>query len=406
MCGVCLVYFVDGIRIDQKDQIDEIDRTDHPMTRQQLFSIVFFALLVLLLYQIGLMFEPFVFPALWAGLLAHWAFPLHLRLTKLWGGNGALSAAILTIGVLVIGVVPLVVLGVMLVREAVAAEHTIRVWIAAGGLQRLPDQLATVPLIGGWLRHAATSTSLQALSAEQSVVAGAKVLSQFLVGQMGDLLKNTFVLMTDFFIMLLVLFFLFKDGRDWLSALYELIPMDESHKQKIVARLDLTIRAVVKGLLVTAIVQGALAGLAYVVLGVPFPVVLTAMTVMLAPLPFGGTALIWGPVVLYLFWVGPVGKALMMLAWGVGVVSMVDQILRPWLIGQEVQIPALPLVLSVLGGLALYGLLGLFVGPILVSLLMTAIQIYREEYHTAPASPVVSVLPPVLTAGETPQQRQ
>jgi predicted PurR-regulated permease PerM len=75
------------------------------------------------------------------------------------------------------------------------------------------------------------------------------------------------------------------------------------------------------------------------------------------------------------------GKALAMLAWGIGVVSMVDQFLRPWLIGQDVQIPVLLLVLSVLGGLALYGLLGLFIGPILVSLLMTAVQIYREEYH-------------------------
>ncbi len=72
-----------------------------------------------------------------------------------------------------------------------------------------------------------------------------------------------------------------------------------------------------------------------------------------------------------------------MLAWGVGVVSMVDQFLRPWLIGQNVEIPVLLLVLSVLGGLALYGILGLFVGPVLVSLLMTAVQIYREEYHTA-----------------------
>lgn len=352
------------------------------MTRQQLFSIVFFALLVLLLYQIGLMFQPFVFPALWAGLLAHWAFPLHLRLTKLYGGKDTLSAVTLTFGTLGVVVVPLVVMGVMLVREAVAAEHAIRVWIANGGLQQLPDQLATVPLIGGWLRKVASSTSLQALSTEESVVAGAKVLSQFFVGQMGDLLKNAFLLVTDFFIMLFVLFFLFKDGTQWVGALYELIPMDESHKHKIMTRLDQTIRAVVKGMLVTAIVQGALAGLAYFMLGVPFPIVLTALTMVLAPLPFGGTVLVWGPVVLYLFWVGPVGKALIMLAWGIGVVSMVDQILRPWLIGQEVQIPVLLLVLSVLGGLALYGLLGLFVGPILVSLLMTAIQIYREEYHT------------------------
>jgi predicted PurR-regulated permease PerM len=86
-------------------------------------------------------------------------------------------------------------------------------------------------------------------------------------------------------------------------------------------------------------------------------------------------------VALYLFWMGTTGKALLMLAWGIGVVSMVDQFLRPWLIGQDVQIPVLPLVLSVLGGLALYGILGIFIGPIMVSLLMTAVQIYREEYH-------------------------
>lgn len=364
------------------------------MTRQQIFSIVFFVLLVLLLYQIGLMFQPFLFPALWAGLLVHWAFPLHVRLTRLFRGNETLSAATLTVGALGMVVVPLVVMGVMLVREAGAAEQAIRTWIATGGLQQLPDQLATIPLIGGWARTVVSRINLHTLSMEQSVVAGAKGLSQFLVGRMGDLLKDAFILVTDFFIMLLVLFFLFKDGRQWLAGLYELIPMDESHKHKIVSRVDQTVRAVVKGMLVTAIIQGVLAGPAYLVLGVPFPMVLTALTIILAPIPFGGTALVWGPVVLYLLWVGPVGKALVMLAWGIGVVSMVDQILRPWLIGQDVQIPVLLLVLSVLGGLALYGLLGLFVGPILVSLLMTAVQIYREEYHasTGPAenAPVAS----------------
>ncbi|NJN69574.1 MAG: AI-2E family transporter [Nitrospira sp.] len=365
------------------------------MTRQQIFSIVFFALLVLLLYQIGLMFKPFVFSALWAGLLAHWAFPLHLRLTKLFGGKKILSAAILTVGALGIVIVPLVMMGVMLVREAGAAEQAIRVWISAGGLQGLPDQLAAIPIIGDWMRSAISGSGTPGFSLEQSVMTGVKELSQFLVGGMGGLLKNTFALVANFFMMLLILFFLFKDGRQWLSVLYDLIPMEESHKSKILVRLDQTIRAVVKGVLVTAIVQGLLAGMAYVALSVPFPMGLTALTIVLAPIPFGGTGLVWLPVALYLFWAGMTGKALAMLVWGIGVVSMVDQFLRPWLIGQDVQIPVLLLVLSVLGGLALYGLLGLFIGPILVSLLMTAVQIYREEYHlkqlevsaSPPASP-------------------
>ena len=285
------------------------------MTRQHIFPVVFFTLLALLLYQMGLILQPFLFPALWAGLLAHWAFPLHLRLSKLLNGNEALSAAALTAGALGMVVVPLAVMGVLLVREAGAAEQAIRVWVSAGGLHQLPDQLATIPIVGEWLRTAATGIDLQKFSMEQSVVSGVKSVSQFLVGQMGDLLKNAVILVTDFCIMLLVLFFLLKDGPAWFAVWYQLIPMDESHKQKIVARLDQTIRAVVKGMLVTAVVQGLLAGAAYMALGVPFPVVLTALTIILAPIPFGGTALVWGPVVLYLLWVGTAGKALIMVVW-------------------------------------------------------------------------------------------
>jgi len=355
------------------------------MTRPQLFTAVFFVLLALLLYQIGLILQPFLFPAIWAALLAHWVFPLHRRLTALLGGRDKASACCwsagcLTIGVLTVVVVPVVSMSVVFVREAVAAEQAIREWILAGGVQQLPDQLATVPIIGSWLHSLLSGGNGQQAPMEESLVSGAKWLSQFVVSQMGDLLTNAVILVSNFFIMLMVLFFLLKDGESWMGSLYELIPMEESHKKKILMRLDLTVRAVVKGILVTALVQGALAGLAYVTLQVPFPIVWTALTIVLAPIPFGGTALVWAPVAMYLYAIGSVGKALAMLAWGVGVVSMVDQFLRPWLIGQDVQIPVLLLVLSVLGGLALYGLLGLFVGPIIISLFMTAIQIYREEY--------------------------
>lgn len=353
------------------------------MTRPQLFTVAFFALLALLLYQIGLILQPFLFPAMWAALLAHWVFPLHRRLTVVTGGRETLSAGCLTFGVLAVVVVPVVLMSVVLVREAGDADRAIREWTVSGGFQQLAERLATVPFAGEWLRSVFSGNGNQTASIEESMVAGTKWLSHFVVSGMGDLLKNGFVLVSNFFIMLLVLFFLFKDGERWMGALYELIPMEGSQKRKMLARLDQTVRAVVKGMLVTALVQGVLAGLAYLVLSAPFPMVLTALTIVLAPIPFGGTALVWAPVVLYFFMIGATGKALVMLAWGVGVVSMVDQFLRPWLIGQDVQIPVLLLVLSVLGGLGLYGLLGLFVGPIIISLFMTAIQIYREEYFVS-----------------------
>ena len=361
------------------------------MTKPQLFTAVFFALLLLLLYQIALMFRPFLFPVLWAALLAHLTFPLHVRFTAFVRGREVVSASCLTLLVLALVVIPISMMGVLLAREASTAEQTIREWISSGALHKLPEQLSTWPVIGGLLQRVSGSVLLTPDSLDQGLLSAATFLTRFFLDQVGDLLKNAFLLVTDFFLMLFALFFLFKDGKQWLASLLEVIPLEASHKQRIADRMDQTIRAVVKGIGLTAIVQGLVAGLAYAVLGVPFPVVLTAVTVILAPLPFGGTALVWGPVVFYFLSVGPLWKALVMLGWGIGVVSMIDQFLRPWLIGQAVQIPVLFLVFSVLGGLALYGLIGLFVGPVLVSLLMTIIQIYREEYHNAetaaPAGP-------------------
>lgn len=351
------------------------------MTRPQLFTAVFFALLLVLLYQILLMFKPFLFPVLWAALLAHTTFPLHERLSAWFGGRSTLSAATLTLVVLAVAVVPLSTMAVLLAQEAGDGEQAVRGWIESGAIHRLPDQLAALPVVGGLFRSVTAGTLFTPDTIEQGLIAVAKFLSGFFLDQVGGLLKNVFLLVSNFFLMLFALFFLYKDGPAWLTALHDLIPMDLSHKQKILARVDQTIRAVVKGMFLTAIVQGILAGLAYMALGIPFPVVLTALTMILAPLPFGGTALIWGPVAFYFFWTGAFWKGAIMLGWGVGVVSMIDQFLRPWLIGQEVQMPVLLLVFSVLGGLALYGLIGLFIGPLLVSLLMTALQIYREEYH-------------------------
>ncbi len=351
------------------------------MNRQQLFSIGFFAVLALLLYQIGLMFLPFLFPVLWAVILAHLAFPAYVKLAAWLRGRETMAAATLTIGVMALVVVPLILVGVLLVREASSAEQAIRHWVAAGGVQQVSDYLARMPGATGLLQELTGRAVMKQVNLEQFVLSSAKTLSEFLVNELSALVRNVFLLMADFLVMIFTLFFLFRDGRRWLDSLYDLLPLEASHKEKIFVRLDRTIRAVVKGLLLTAVVQGLLAGAAYALLGVPFPVVLTALTMLLAPLPFGGTALVWGPAAVYLFLVGPAGKGLVLLAWGAGVVSMVDQILKPLFIGQGAQINVLLLTFSVLGGLALYGIIGLFLGPVLIGLFLTAIQIYREEYH-------------------------
>jgi len=362
------------------------------MTRQQLFAVCFFAILLVLLYQIAIVFRPFLLPVLWAMILAQVTFPLHIRLTTFLRGRATASAALLTVGIMALVVAPVVFLTFLLVHEAGIAYDAINVWVQSGGAKRLPGELSRLPL--GRLAQELIGRFVHAYGdLDAFLLQSAKALSGFVVEQVASLAKNAFLLVANFLVMIITLFFFFKDGSRLFQGLYRIIPLEETHKQKIFGRLDQTVTAVVKGVVITAIVQGLLAGIAYAVLDVPFPVFLMALTIVLAPLPFGGTALVWGPVALYLFWVGPLWKAIAMLAWGAGVVTMVDNVLRPLLIGKGAKLPVLFLFFSILGGLAAYGLIGLFLGPILLAILLTAIQIYREDYLSEPPPP-----PPATTA--------
>ncbi len=357
------------------------------MTRRQLFAVCFFAILLVLIYQVGVIFKPFLLPVLWATILAHVACPLHVRLTALLKGRETVSAGLLTLGIMAIVVVPVVFLTFLFIQEAGYAYDAVHAWVQSGGVKRLPALLASLPF-GGRLQELIARYVTSSGDLESFLLQSSKAVSGFVVEQATGFAKNVFLLGANFLVVIVTLFFFFKDGKRLLDGLYRIIPLEDAHKEKIFSRLDLTITAVVKGMVITAIVQGLLAGLAYAVLDVPVPVFLMALTILLAPLPFGGTALIWGPVAAYLFWTAPMWQGIAMVAWGAGVVTTVDNFLKPMLIGQGAKLPVLFLFFSILGGLGAYGLIGLFLGPILLAVLLTAIQIYSEEYLSEPSPPV------------------
>jgi len=358
------------------------------MTPQQLVALGLLGVLLILLYQLAEVFGLFLRPLLWAVILAHVTFPLYTRVTGLLRGREVASAVLLTVGIVALIVAPVALFIFLLVQEAGNSYDAVNSWIQSGGVKRLPDELAKLPMLGGSRAQRSIHKLVRSqANVEAFLLQSAKAMSGFIVEQLTGLVKNAFLLAVNFLVIVITLFFCFKDGKGLFQTFYRMIPLEETHKKKIFSRLDQTITAVVKGIVITAIVQGLLAGLAYEVLDVPFPIFLTALTIVLAPLPFGGTALVWGPVALYLFWTGPLWKAIAMLVWGVGAVTMADNVLRPMLIGKKAKLPVLFLFFSILGGLAAYGLIGLFLGPILLAILLTAIQIYREEYLTESAPP-------------------
>lgn len=347
----------------------------------QILSAAFLLLCSLLLYVLALIFAPFMTPILWAMILVRLFYPLYQWLTRMLGDRTSISAALSTFSVMLLAVLPVVYLAFLVITEAINAYQFAMIWVKDGGLHRLPGLVAQLPLIGNLSQDLLGRFVVAYGDFQATLVEGGKVVSGALLSSVGGLAKNTLDGVMDFFVILFTLFFLFRDGHRLYEAFYEAIPIEESYKAAIMERLDHVMVAVVHGTLLTALAQGFTAGLVYWALGVPFSVFLGALSAMFSLLPFGGTALVWAPVAVYLFWTAPIWKGVVMIAIGIGLVGLMDNILQPLLVGSKADLPILFLFFASLGGLAYFGFIGLFLGPILLGIALAVFQIYRENYQ-------------------------
>jgi predicted PurR-regulated permease PerM len=350
------------------------------MAQRQLFRITFLILLILLLYQLGLILTPFFMPIMWAIILTRLTYPVHQRLLSWSGGRENLSATLMTLGIVFVAILPAVYLVTLGVQEAIGAYQWVAEWVQGGGLKRLPELFFQLPVIGKFSQELIGRAVVTIGDLQGSILEGGKAVSGFLIAQAGNVAKNTLAFVADFLIMLFTLFFLHRDGHRLYGILYQAVPLEPDHKAAIIERLNRTVGAVVKGTLLTAMAQGAVAGITYALLGVPFPVFLGGLTALLALVPVGGTALVWGPLAVYLLVTGSIWKGLILLAVGGGLVGLMDNILQPWLIGSKAELPLLFLFFATIGGIAYFGFIGLFLGPIILGIVLAAFEIYREEF--------------------------
>ena len=349
--------------------------------RNRIFALVFLALLVVLLYLLAQIFSPFLMPILWAIILVRVSYPIYRWVLTHLHGRANSAAAIMTIAVLMLAVAPAAYFVFALVHESMAAYENVAQWLRADGLTQAAEYISTFPLIGVHSQEWLGRLIVHREEFEASIMTGGRAVSGFLLAQAADVAKNALLIATDFLVMLFTLFFLFRDGRRLFERLYRAVPLNPDHKAKLFERMRTTIVAVVSGTLLTAMAQGIVSGLAFWLLDVPFPVFLGALSALLSLLPFGGTFFVWGPVALYLFVVAPVWKGAVMIAVGGGLVGLMDNILQPYLIGSGTSLPVLALFFASVGGLAYFGFIGLFLGPILLAIAMAAFQIYEEEYQ-------------------------
>jgi len=350
--------------------------TERPfVVRRQVFVAAFFLVLGFLLYQAVRLLAPFASALVWAAIIALITYPGYRWLRGLLGGRSTLAATLMTLAALVVFVVPSVILLAKLAVQAVELGQAVVEFVQSGGWLRLRERLQDSAL-----GQALGNPALASLDLQDLVASALRSISAATARELGGLLRDALALGISMVIMLFSLFFFYRDGEQYYTGLMEILPFPEDQKRSIAERLHLTFSAIVNGILLVALLQGIMTGIGFAIFAVPYAVAWGFLAVILALLPVIGAAGVWIPGVIWLYFQDATVPALGLAIWGVLLVSLPDNFLKPLLIGGRAKLPVFFLFIGLLGGLATYGFLGLLFGPLIVTLLATFIQIYQEEY--------------------------
>jgi predicted PurR-regulated permease PerM len=312
---------------------------------------------------------------LWAAVLSFSLWPVYCRLLRFLGGRRTLAAGLVTLGVIAIVLLPFVIVGLTLADNVNELKTATQRWIQAGP-PAPPDWLARVPVVG----QSATETWRDLAADSGKLLAGVQRLIEPLGGRLLKTGLSLGIGLLQLALSILVAFFLLRHGSEVAGRLAtgvgRIFGERGAHLLDVAGK---TVRGVVYGILGTALVQALMAGVGFMIAGVPGAALLALLTFFLSIIPVG-PPLVWGPAVLWLFQQGSTGWAIFMLVWGIGV-STVDNFVKPWLISQGSNMPFVLILFGVLGGVLAFGFIGVFIGP---TLLAVGYRVVAEWLASAP----------------------
>jgi predicted PurR-regulated permease PerM len=349
---------------------------------RRVFAITAAVILGLAVYQIV---QPFLRPFAWATILALLLHPLQLRLTRWLRGRDNLTALLLTLLTLFMFAGPLTALAIAFAAQArdlaeLTTELVHRVRDHDGG------SLASTPFLQplfDWLNR---YFSVNAAQVQQWAFGGVQRLLEQLASLGGAAFFGAVGTVLSFTVMIFLLFFLLRDGAVMLRTGVGLVPLSPEHKELLILRVTSVTRAVVLGTVLTAIVQGTLLGVGFAITGLPAPIVFGVLGAVLSVVPVGGTALVWVPASVGLFLTGDPAWGMFLATWGLLLVSTADNFLKPMLISGRAHVPTLAIFIGVIGGLSAFGLVGMFLGPIVIALVLTLVKFAFETRPDGPSA--------------------
>jgi predicted PurR-regulated permease PerM len=357
-------------------------RRESIVNQNWLATAFFYTLLIVILYGAFLILTPFLTAITWAVILAILFYPLYAWLLRIFHGRSTLAAITVTAMIILIVIAPGVELVRFLTEEVILLVQSVRSLMDEDGKQEWLSKPWVQVLVGWWELVSFRLMDFN-INWKELLVQGAQNSSKFLVERVTGIAQNVLLFTINFLIALITLFFLLRDGKEFVRRVQLWLPMDRDHQQRLFKNIVDAVLAVVHGSIVVGMVQGLLAGLAYYFLGVPFAVLWGVVTGFAGLLPVGGSTLVTIPATIYLFLQGEIVRSLILLAWSLGIVGTVDNVLKPLIIGNRLGLPVLLLFFGILGGLALFGALGIVLGPVIFALLRALLDLYSQEYRQA-----------------------
>lgn len=364
-------------------EADDISPTPMPSPppRTTFQQKCFLLLLALATIGFGWILLPYFGAIFWGVVLAILFAPLYTRLLKATGRRPTAAALLTLLAIVVMVILPVSLIAAALVQQAVGVYDQIGSGhIDVGGYFR-----QIIGALPQWLVDLLDRYDLTSLATlQQKLSAGAAQFSQVAAKRALDLGRNTMDFLVSMCIMLYLLFFLLRDGQALALRIRDAVPLGRTVKARLFGNFAAVVRATVKGNVLIAIAQGALGGLIFWILHVQAPLLWAVVMAVLSLLPAVGAALVWAPVAVYFLVTGAIWQGVVLIAFGTLVIGLVDNFLRPVLVGKDIKLPDYLVLLSTIGGMALFGLNGFVIGPMIAALFVASWDLFvsEEEFQT------------------------
>lgn len=352
--------------------------------QRRIFRWFFFAVFAFLLYQLLLILSLFADAIIWAVSLSLVFVPLYRYVQRRMPGKRNRVAALTTFAVLLLFMVPLIFMFWVVVQQAAQVYPTVNAWLSGAHADGDTSIAGMLPefVVRWWDElnaYVDQNPYLAQFDLEQMMLSNVDRASRAIANFGAVAARGILLGFVNLVLVLVLMYFCFRDGERLLRWFYQIVPMPAEHVEAIALRVYRTINAVISGALLTAGIQGLLAILGYMIAGVPLAVFFGVLTGISAMIPVLGAALVWVPISIFVFMDEP-GWGIFVGLWGLLVVSLIDNFLKPILIGSQARMPILLVFCAIIGGLNVYGFTGIIIGPILIAMLLAVVRIYRDYY--------------------------